>query len=101
VLVTDQGITTGKSGVVSDLKVNLTLRDYSSQDVKVTELGRDTALLIYIFKQKGLQGGKEFSTQDSLFAVYVNRGGKWLCAFTQFTPIKQGLIFQVSRSQAR
>jgi ketosteroid isomerase-like protein len=75
VLVTDQGIMTGKSEVVSDLKLNLNLRDYSMDDVKVTELAKDAALISYRFRQKGSQKGKDFSSQDYLSAVYVKRGG--------------------------
>jgi hypothetical protein len=75
--------------VVSDLKLNLNLRDYSMDDLKVTELAKDAALITYRFRQKGSQKGKDFSSQDCLSAVYVKRGGKWLCAFTQFTPASQ------------
>jgi hypothetical protein len=73
--------------LVSDMKANLNLRDYSMEDVKVKELGKETALLTYILRQKDSQRGKGFSSQDYLSAVYVNRGGKWLCVFAQFTPV--------------
>lgn len=62
--------------MVSDLKLNLNLRDYSMDDLKVTELAKDAALITYRFRQKGSQKGKDFSSQDYLSAVYVKRGGE-------------------------
>jgi hypothetical protein len=75
--VGDMG-TRGKSAAMEDLKANLTLTEYSMQDPKVLELGKDGSLLTYQLVQKGSYKGQDLPSKTNCSAAYVRRGGKWL-----------------------
>ena len=71
----------GKDQVVGNLKSWLAssdLRAYQMLDPQVQVFG-NTALLSYYFTYSGVTGGKDFSESGRFTAVFVKRGGKWLC----------------------
>jgi hypothetical protein len=68
----------GKSAAIDDLKANLTLTEYSMEDAKVLELGKDGGLLTYRLVQKGSYQGQGLPSKVNCSAAYVRRGGKWL-----------------------
>ena len=69
---------------VSDVRVV----DYSMEDIRVRPLSPDTALIAYKLKQKGTSHGNEFVSQAYASAVWAERGGRWLCIFTQESPAR-------------
>lgn len=66
---------------------DLKMSEYSSTDVKVTLLDKDTALVTYALTLKGTYKGKELPAKNYAAAVWVLQGGKWLEAFYQETPL--------------
>ena len=64
---------------------NFAIKDYSMEDIRVVELNPEAALLTSKFAQKGTYQGKDYSTHGYSSSVWVKRGGKWLCAFSQVT----------------
>jgi hypothetical protein len=75
------------SGVSGSGKADIT--DFRMEEAKVVELGKEAALIAYGLTAKGTRNGKEFLDQGYASSVWVNRGGKWLNVFSQFTPAKQ------------
>jgi hypothetical protein len=68
----------GKSAAIEDLKANLTLKEFSMEDAKVVELGKDGALVTYKLAQKGSYQGQDLPSKTNCSATYARRGGKWL-----------------------
>jgi hypothetical protein len=68
----------GKSAAIEDLKANLTVTEYSMENAKVLELGKDGALLTYGLVQKGSYKGQDLPSKANCSAAYIRRGGKWL-----------------------
>jgi hypothetical protein len=68
----------GKSAAIEDLKANLTVTEYSMEDAKVLELGKDGGLLTYQLVQKGSYKGQDLPSKANCSAAYIRRGGKWL-----------------------
>jgi ketosteroid isomerase-like protein len=65
------------------------LTEYSPGKLKVTLLGKDSALVTYPLSQKGTYKGKEVAAKSFASAVWVRRGGRWLEAFYQETPLAE------------
>jgi hypothetical protein len=87
--VGDTGVNT-KSEWLSALKeAKWSLDDYSMDNVKVSELSKDVALITYKVEQKGMYGGENFSEPAYASTVLVRRGGNWLAVLHQQTPVKQ------------
>jgi uncharacterized protein DUF4440 len=78
----------GKSAAIEDLKANFTLKEYSMEDAKVLELGKDAGLLVYQPVQKGSYQGQDLPSKTNCSAAYVRRGGKWLNISFQQTAAK-------------
>jgi hypothetical protein len=78
----------GKSAAMEDLKANLTLTEYSMEDAKVLELGKDAGLLTYRLLQKGSYKGENLPSKTNCSAAYVRRGGKWVNVSFQQTAAK-------------
>ncbi len=85
--VGDMGIR-GKSAAIEDLKANFTLTEYSMEDAKVLELGKDAGLVTYHLVQKGSYKGQDLPSKANCSAAYVRRGGKWLNISFQQTAAK-------------
>ena len=68
----------GKSAAIEDLKANFTLTEYSMEDAKMVELGKDAALVTYKLAQKGSYKGQDLPPKTNCSATYARRGGKWL-----------------------
>jgi hypothetical protein len=78
----------GKSEALQDLKSNLILTEYAMEQVRVLELSKDAALVIYQLVQKGSYQGQDLPSKMNCSAAYVRRGGKWLNISFQETPAK-------------
>ena len=64
------------------------LVDYSINDVRFVPVGEKTGLIVYKLTQKGASNGREFEGKANISALWTERGGKWVCLFSQETPTK-------------
>jgi hypothetical protein len=64
------------------------LTEYSMENVKVVPLSANSGLIAYKLTEKGNAHGQEISGQVYASAVWAERGGKWVCLFSQETPAK-------------
>jgi ketosteroid isomerase-like protein len=74
----------GKAEVVKNTS-RFRLREYSMDDVKVVSVSPDAGIIIYKIVESGTSHGKDFSAKVHVSAVWVRRGGKWVCVFSQET----------------
>jgi hypothetical protein len=68
---------------------NITLSDYSLDEIAVIPLSKDVALITYRAMQKGTFGGTTLPSPVQGSTVWVNRGGHWLLAFHQETLLEK------------
>jgi ketosteroid isomerase-like protein len=80
--------TAGKEEVVQNI-TDLKLAEYSMEGVKFLQLSPHSGVIAYKLKQKGSSHGKEFSATVYVSAVWTQRSGKWLCVFSQETPVRE------------
>jgi ketosteroid isomerase-like protein len=65
----------------------LKLTEYVAGEMKITLLGTDAALVTYPLSMKGTFQGKDVPAKNFASAVWVRKGGKWLEAYYQETPL--------------
>lgn len=75
----------GKAEVVGHLR-DLKLLEYSMTDIKFVSVSPQSGLIAYKLTQKGRENGKDFADTVYASALWVKRGGQWLCLFTQESP---------------
>ena len=68
---------------------DLKMSEYGMGEVKITAIGKDTALVTYPLTLKGTYKGKELPAKNYAAAVWVLQGGKWLETFYQETPLEK------------
>jgi ketosteroid isomerase-like protein len=61
------------------------LHDYTMDDVRFVEVSADSGLIVYTLTESGSSHGKEFSAKVYVSSLWLKRGGKWVCAFSQET----------------
>jgi hypothetical protein len=61
------------------------LTDYAMEDVRFVPLSATSGLIIYKISEKGISHGKEFAAQAYVSSIWTERGGKWVCLFSQET----------------
>ena len=61
------------------------LSDYSMENVQFVPLSAKSGLISYKISEKGVSHGKEFAAQAYVSSIWVERGNKWLCVFSQET----------------
>ncbi len=94
-LLTDEAVNIGvgglsnKSQIVKSTSSDCEVKSFSVDNFKVVMLDKNVALLTYTATQDGVCGGKTIPAKVLASSVYVKRGGKWLNAFYQETPIVQ------------
>jgi ketosteroid isomerase-like protein len=66
---------------------DLKLTEYTSTQMKITPLTKDTVLITYALTLKGTFKGKELMSKNYASAVWVNKDGKWLEALYQETAL--------------
>jgi ketosteroid isomerase-like protein len=64
-----------------------TLTGYSMDDIRFVLISSNTGLISYRITEKGASHGHEFSAQAYVSSVWTERGGKWLCLFSQETGV--------------
>ena len=86
VMIGDRGVS-GKNDIVKEMaSMPCDVKSYDLSDFKVTFLSAGTALLTYKGAAEGTCAGTAIPTVWSS-SVYVNRGGRWLVASHQETPV--------------
>ncbi|MCE9564778.1 MAG: nuclear transport factor 2 family protein [Planctomycetes bacterium] len=68
---------------------DLKIKEYAAGKLKIMVLGPDAALVTYPLGLKGTYKGKELPATNFASAVWVRKGGKWLEAYYQETPIEK------------
>jgi uncharacterized protein (TIGR02246 family) len=66
---------------------DLKLKEYRTDNVKITTPGKDTAIVLFHSTVVGTFKGKDLPPRAAVVTVWVNRGGKWLEVFYQSTPL--------------
>jgi ketosteroid isomerase-like protein len=61
------------------------LHEYTMDDVRFVPVSADSGLIVYTLTESGTSHGKEFSAKVHVSALWLRRGGKWRCAFSQET----------------
>jgi uncharacterized protein (TIGR02246 family) len=61
------------------------LTDYTMADVRFVPVTADSGLIVYTLTESGTSHGKEFTARVHVSSLWLKRGGKWLCAFSQET----------------
>jgi hypothetical protein len=87
VMIGDSGVS-GKNEAIKDItSAPCEIKSFELTDFKVTFLSAGTALLTYKGTTDGTCGGAALPKVWAS-SLYVNRGGKWLAASHQETPVK-------------
>jgi hypothetical protein len=79
--------TAGKAEVVKQV-AEFRLVEYSMEGVKFVPLSTKSGVIAYRLVEKGISHGKEFASEVYASAVWAERGGKWVCVFSQETPAR-------------
>jgi hypothetical protein len=61
------------------------LTDFTIEDVKFLQMSDKAGLISYKLTEKGVSHGKEFTATVYVSSIWAERGGKWLCEFSQET----------------
>jgi len=77
----------GKAEVVKNT-AGFRLREYSMTDVRFVALSADSGLIAYRMAETGTSHGKEFTAKVYVSALWLKRGEKWMCVFSQETAAK-------------
>ncbi|HKO04025.1 MAG TPA: nuclear transport factor 2 family protein [Candidatus Acidoferrales bacterium] len=64
------------------------LLDYSIEDVRFIPVSAAAGLIAYKITESGVSHGRQFSAVVYVSALWTNRGGKWVCVFSQETAAK-------------
>jgi ketosteroid isomerase-like protein len=64
------------------------LSDYSMSDVRFVALLADSGMIVYRIAETGTSHGREFTAKAIVSSLWVRRGGKWMCMFSQETATK-------------
>lgn len=67
----------------------LKLSEYAAGKMTIRILGPDAALVTYPLTMKGTFKGKDVPAKNFASAVWVKKGGKWLEAYYQETPLEK------------
>ena len=65
--------------------VQLTVKDYKWEGLRVVHFSPDVTLLVYKATQKASFGGQPVPTPTSVSSLWIKRNGRWLNAFVQET----------------
>jgi hypothetical protein len=61
------------------------LTDYTMTDIKFIPLSAESGLIVYTLTESGNSHGEDFSARVYVSSLWLKRGGKWLCEFSQET----------------
>jgi uncharacterized protein (TIGR02246 family) len=86
-IVAGAGLVEGRETIASNLG-GCVLNSFDFQDGKVRHLSADVVLLTYTATQDASCDGTALPPKVVSSSVYVQRGGEWLNAFYQETPVE-------------
>jgi ketosteroid isomerase-like protein len=61
---------------------------FTMTDVRFVGLSADSGLITYLLTESGTTHGKEFAAKVHVASLWLRRGGKWVCVFSQETAAK-------------
>jgi hypothetical protein len=76
-----------KAEVVKNV-ANMRLTDFAMTDIRFLALSPDSGLIVYRLAESGSSHGKDFTAKVMVSALWARRAGKWVCLFSQETPMK-------------
>jgi hypothetical protein len=79
--------TAGKAEVVRNT-AHFKLLEYTMEDVKFVPISANSGVIAYKLVQKVASHGQELTSQAYASAIWIERGGKWVCVFSQETAAK-------------
>lgn len=86
VFVDDHGAA-GKTQVVQNTS-QFRLTDYRMDNVKFAAISANSGLISYEMTEKGTSHGRDFAAHVFVSSIWIERGDKWLCLFSQETAAK-------------
>jgi hypothetical protein len=92
-LTADDAIMVDAQGPATKLQVMknvaaFKLTSYAMEDIRFVPLAPDTGLISYKITEAGVSHGKEFAAKAYVSSVWTQRGGNWVCLFSQETAAK-------------
>ena len=88
VMIGDSGVADKKTSLSALESMACEVKSYELSDIKVTFLNSSAALITYKGTQDATCGGTQVPAAVWASSAYVMRGGKWLAASHQETPVK-------------
>ena len=86
------GVSTGKQKAIEAITgESCEVREFSFSDWQMHTLGNDVVFLTYKAQQDATCGGSKIPSNIVASSIYVRRGGRWLAAFHQESPLLQGI----------
>ena len=86
-MIGDQGIGGKAESVKMISAAKCTVNSYAFSDVNVKMLDATTAVIAYTATEDGQCGGQPLPKKLAISSVFVKRGGRWLGAVHQETPM--------------
>jgi hypothetical protein len=89
-LTAEDAVFVDAHGIASEAEVmknvaGFRLTDFTMEDVKFLQVSEKAGLISYKLTEKGVTHGKEFTAIVFVSSIWAERGGKWLCEFSQET----------------
>lgn len=88
VMISEMGVADKATALKQFEDLQCDVKSYELSDFKVTFLDSDAAVLTYKSSQDATCGGETVPATVWASSAYVKRGGKWLAASHQETPVK-------------
>jgi len=88
IMISDMGVADKTTALKAMESMPCEVKTYELSDIKVTFLNSSAAILTYKSTQDATCGGEAVPPAVWSSSVYVMRGGKWLAASHQETPVK-------------
>jgi hypothetical protein len=88
IMISDMGVANKTEAVKAMEGMPCEVKSYELSDIKVTFLNSSAALITYKGTQDATCGGTQVPAAVWASSAYVMRGGKWLAASHQETPVK-------------
>lgn len=77
----------GKAEVVKNT-TEVRLTEYTMENVKFVAVSPNSGLITYKLTERGTSHGKSFAATVHVSALWAERGGRWVCLFSQETPAR-------------
>jgi len=88
IMVSDTGVADKATAIKGLESMACEVKSYELSDIKVMFLNSSAALVTYKSTQDATCGGQQVPAAVWASSAYVMRGGKWLAASHQETPVK-------------